>query len=103
MGGTTLKLPAIHPGEFLAEDFMKPFGLSSYRLAKDLGIPASRVLEIVNGRRSISADTALRLGRYFGTSAKFWLNLQSRYDLDVARDDVGAAIERGVVPRESIS
>jgi addiction module HigA family antidote len=92
-------LAPIHPGEVLLEEAMKPIGLSSNRLAKELGIPPSRVLEIVNGRRSISADTALRLGRYFGTSAQLWMNLQARYDLDSARHASGKDIERAVTPR----
>ena len=92
-------LPPVHPGEVLREEAMAPIGLSANRLAKELGIPASRVLEIVNGRRAISADTALRLGRYFDTSAQFWMNLQTRYDLDLARETNGEAIKRAVKPR----
>jgi antitoxin HigA-1 len=92
-------LPPVHPGEILREEAMAPIGLSANRLAHELGIPASRVLEIVNGRRAISADTALRLGRYFNTTAQFWMNLQARYDLDVARETSGKEIERTVKPR----
>jgi addiction module HigA family antidote len=96
----TKRLPSVHPGEILREEAMAPIGLSANRLARELGIPASRVLEIVNGRRGISADTALRLGRYFGTGEQFWMNLQTNYDLAVARDANGKAIERAVKPRE---
>ncbi|OGU10684.1 MAG: addiction module antidote protein, HigA family [Ignavibacteria bacterium GWB2_35_12] len=79
------KLPNIHPGEILAEEFLKPLKISAYRLSKDIGIPQTRTSEILKGRRSISVDTALRLSRYFGTSAKFWLGLQSDYDLEEAQ------------------
>ena len=75
------KLPSIHPGEILIEEFLKPMGLSQYRLAKDISVPPRRINEIVHGKRSISADTALRLGRFFGISPQFWLNLQTRFDL----------------------
>ena len=77
-------LPPIHPGEHLYEDFMKPLGLSRNAVARELRVPPQRISEIVQGRRSISADTALRLARYFGTSPQFWLNLQTRYDLQTA-------------------
>jgi antitoxin HigA-1 len=77
------RLPPIHPGEVLLEDFMRPLGLSQYRVAKDIGVPALRISQIVRGKRSITADTALRLARYFGTSADVWLRLQARYDLEV--------------------
>lgn len=80
------KLAPVHPGEILLEDFLKPLGLSQYRLAKGLGVPGRRINEIVLGKRAISADTALRLARFFGTSDRFWLNLQAGYDLDVERD-----------------
>lgn len=93
-------LPPVHPGEVLREEVMAPIGLSANRLARELGIPASRVLEIVNGRRAISADTALRLGRYFDTSPQFWMNLQARYDLEIAREANGKAIERAIKPRQ---
>ena len=76
------RLPNVHPGEVLMEDFLKPLGLSQYRLAGDLGIPESRVSEIVRGARGVTADTALRLARYFGTSHELWLNLQDRYDVE---------------------
>jgi addiction module HigA family antidote len=78
------RLPPVHPGEILLEDFMKPLGLTQYRLAKDLGVPALRINQIVHGRRAVTADTALRLARYFGTSANVWMRLQARYDLEVA-------------------
>ena len=80
------KLPLIHPGEILIEEFLKPMGLSQYRLAKDISVPPRRINEIVHGKRSISADTALRLGRFFGISPQFWLNLQTRFDLEVTED-----------------
>ena len=78
--------PPIHPGEILLEEFVQPLGVSQYRLAKDISVPPRRINEIVHGRRSITADTALRLSRYFGTSEQFWLNLQTRYDLEVTRE-----------------
>ncbi len=83
------KLPPIHPGEILLEEFLKPMGISQYRLAKDTNVPPRRINEIVHGKRSISADTALRLARYFGTTERFWLNLQTRYDLEVEKDRLG--------------
>ncbi len=86
------KLPPIHPGEVLLEDFLQPLGESQYRLAKDIAVPPRRVNEIVHGIRGISADTALRLARYFGTSAELWMNLQSRYDLERQRDEAEARI-----------
>ena len=88
----------IHPGEILREEFLVPLGLSMYRLAKETGMPADRVGRLVKGTRSFSADTALRLSRYFGTSPEFWLNLQIRYDLEVASDRAGTAINRRVKP-----
>ena len=78
--------PLTHPGEILLEEFLKPMRISQYRLAKDISVPPRRINEIVHGKRSITADTALRLGRFFGMSAQFWLNLQTRYDLEVAED-----------------
>ncbi|MBA7671053.1 Antitoxin HigA [subsurface metagenome] len=80
------KLRPIHPGEILMEEFLEPMGISQYRLAKDISVPPRRINEIVHGKRSITADTALRLGRFFGMSPQFWLNLQTRYDLEVAED-----------------
>src|SRR3989304_4164377 len=88
------KSAPIHPGEILQEEFLKPLGLSQYRLAKDISVPARRVNEIVLGKRSVTADTALRLARYFGTTERFWLNLQTRYDLELERDRLGARLER---------
>ncbi len=90
------KLTPIHPGEVLALDFLEPHGLSQYRLAKDISVPARRINEIVHGLRAISADTALRLARYFGTTDRFWLNLQARYDLEVERDHLGPKLEKQV-------
>ena len=90
------KLTPIHPGEVLALDFLEPLGLSQYRLAKDISVPARRINEIVHGLRAISADTALRLARYFGTTDRFWLNLQSRYDLEVERDNLDPKLEKQV-------
>ena len=80
------KLPPIHPGEILMEEFLEPMGISQYRLAKDMSVPPRRINEIVHGKRSITADTALRLGRFFSMSPQFWLNLQTRYDLEVTED-----------------
>ncbi len=80
------KLPPIHPGEILLDEFLKPMGISQYRVAKDTSVPPRRINEIVHGKRSITADTALRLGRFFGMSPQFWLNLQTRYDLEVTED-----------------
>jgi len=92
------RLAPIHPGEILREDFMKPLNLSMNRLALDLHVPVTRIAEIVHERRGISPDTALRLGRYFNTSARFWLNAQSSYDLEVAQDALQSSIERDVHP-----
>jgi addiction module HigA family antidote len=89
-------LANITPGEILAEEFLKPMGLSQYRLAKDIHVSARRLNEIVKGERAITADTALRLGRYFKMSAQFWLNLQSHYDLEVVRERLGAKLEQEV-------
>ena len=80
------KLPPIHPGEILLEEFLEPMGISQYRLAKDISVPPRRINEIVHGKRAITADTALRLSRYFGMSERFWINLQARYDLEVEKD-----------------
>ena len=91
-------LPPVHPGEVLLEEFLHPMGLSQYRLAKDIGVPPRRINEIVHGKRAVTADTALRLARYFGTSARFWLNLQAQYDLDIQSDILGDRLEREVVP-----
>jgi addiction module HigA family antidote len=88
------KLPPIHPGEVLREEFMQPLGLSSNALANAIGVTAARVNDIVRERRGISADTALRLARYFGTDAQSWMNLQQRYDLECAKDSLGNALNR---------
>ena len=92
----TRKLAPIHPGEVLLADFLGPMGVSQYRLAQDISVPPRRINEIVLGKRSISADTALRLARYFGTSERFWLNLQSRFDLEVERDRLGDRLRKEV-------
>ena len=91
---TTRKPLPIHPGEILMEEFMKPLGLSQNQLARDLKIPPRRINQIVNGKRAITADTALRLARYFGTTAEFWMNLQKNYELDLARRQRADAINR---------
>ncbi len=96
----TDKLHPVHPGEVLLEEFMKPMNLSQNRLAIEIGVDARRVNEIVLGFRSVTADTALRLGRYFGVSPQFWLGLQAEYDLDVAMDKLGNRLEREVRPRQ---
>jgi antitoxin HigA-1 len=90
------KLSPVHPGEILLEEFLRPLGLSQYRLAKDVNVPARRINEIVRKSRAVTADTALRLARYFGTSERFWLNLQSRYDLEVEKDRLGKRLKREV-------
>lgn len=89
-------LAPVHPGEILLEEFLTPLGMSQYRLAKSLSVPARRINEIVHGTRAVSADTALRLARFFGTSERFWLNLQAAYDLDVERDRLGRRLAREV-------
>lgn len=90
------QLANITPGEILLEDFLKPLGLSQYRVATDIGVPPRRINEIVKGQRAVTADTALRLGRYFQMSAQFWLNLQSQYDLEQERDRFGKQLEKEV-------
>ena len=97
------KLASVHPGEILLEDFLKPLGLSQYRLAKGLSVPPRRINEIVLAKRAVTADTALRLARFFGTSDRFWLNLQAAYDLDVERDRLAGRLEKevGVLRRAS--
>lgn len=94
-------LPPVHPGEILREDLMAPLGISINALARDLRVPVTRVSEIVNGRRSITADTALRLARYLGNTPQFWLNLQAAFDLEVATRRSVRQIERDVHPREA--
>ena len=98
---TTDKIPFPHPGETILEDYLKPLGMSVNRLAIELRVPATRMAEIVHGRRGVTADTALRLARYFDTTPKFWLNLQSSYDLAVASDLVEEEIARTIHPREA--
>jgi addiction module HigA family antidote len=90
----------MHPGRVLELEFMEPLEMSAYRLAKDIGVDAPRVYDIVRGKRAITADTALRLARYFGTSPEFWLNLQAHYDLEVEGNRIGESIEREVQPLE---
>lgn len=90
------KLPPVHPGEVLLEDFLNPLGLSQYRLAKGLSVPPRRINEIVLAKRAVTADTALRLARFFGTSDRFWLNLQAAYDLDLERNRLGSRLEAEV-------
>jgi addiction module HigA family antidote len=93
---STRELPPIHPGEILLEEYLKPMEISQFRLAKDLTIDPRRINEIVHGQRSITADTALRLARYFGTSERFWLNLQLRYDLELQKMELGERLEQEV-------
>ncbi len=92
------KMAPVHPGEILLEDFMKPLSISQYRLAKEMKVYPRRVNEIVHGKRAITAETALRLARYFGTSAELWLNLQTKYDLERARDQIEAQVIAEVQP-----
>ena len=96
---SSTKLAPVHPGEVLLAEFLEPMGVSQYRLAKDISVPPRRINEIVHGSRSVTADTALRLARYFGTSERFWLNLQAGYDLDVERDRLGKRLEAEVLER----
>jgi antitoxin HigA-1 len=91
--------PPAHPGEVLREDFLRPLAMSQYALARALGVPEIRISEIVNGKRAITPDTALRLARYFGTSPEFWLGMQASYDLEVTRERIGAEIDATVRPR----
>lgn len=93
---TEMKFAPAHPGEILLEEFLKPMAISQYRLAKDIGVHPRRINEIVHGKRAITADTALRLSRYFGLSERFWLNLQTRYDLEIEKDRLGDQLEREV-------
>jgi antitoxin HigA-1 len=93
-------LPPVHPGEVLLEEFLTPLGISQYRLAKGLSVPPRRINEIVHGTRAVTADSALRLARYFSTSARFWLNLQAAYDLDIERDRLGARLDDEVAVLE---
>ncbi len=93
------KLPPIHPGEILMEEFMNPMSISQYRLSKDIGVHPRRINQIVHGNRAVTADTALRLSQYFGTSERFWMNLQSRYDLEIEKDRLGNRLEMEVKGR----
>ncbi len=95
------KLGPVHAGEILLEEFLVPMGISQYRLAKDISVSPRRINEIVHGKRAISADTALRLARYFGTSERFWLNLQSQFDLDVEADRLGDRLDKEVASRQA--
>lgn len=90
------RIAPVHPGEILLEEFMKPLGISQYRVSVDIHVPPRRINQIVHGERAISADTALRLGRYFRVSPQFWLNLQSRYELEKEEDRLGARLDREV-------
>jgi len=101
MAADTVMAPA-HPGEILLEEFLRPLALSQYRLAREIGVPARRINEIVHGQRRVSADTALRLARFFGTSERFWINLQSRYDLEIERDRLGDVLD-GIRPLTAAS
>ena len=96
---TSAKLPPVHPGEVLLEEFMNPMAITQYRLSKDIGVHPRRINQIVHGNRAVTADTALRLSRYFGTSERFWMNLQSRYDLEVEKDRLGNRLEKEVKVR----
>ena len=95
------RLPPVHPGEILRDEFLTPMEISVYELARAIKVPRTRVNDIVLGRRSITIDTAIRLGRYFGTSSEFWINLQTRYDLDVADRTVRRTVERAISPRDA--
>ena len=89
-------MPPIHPGEILMKEFLEPMGITQYRLAKDISVVPRRINEIVHGKRAITADTALRLSRYFSTSEKFWMNLQTRYDMELQKDVLGDRLEKEV-------
>ncbi len=91
----------IHPGEILMKEFIEPMGITQYRVAKDISVAPRRINEIVHGKRAITADTALRLARYFGTSERFWMNLQTRYDMELQKDLLGDKLEKEVVVRSS--
>ncbi len=91
------KLPPIHPGEILMKEFLEPMGISQYKLAKDISVPARRINEIVHGKRSITPDTALRLSRFFGLSERFWINLQARYDLEMEKDRLMNRLDKEVL------
>ena len=93
----TTKFPPVHPGEILLEEFLRPMGISQYRLAKSISVPPRRINEVVHGNRAVTADTALRLSRFFGTSERFWMNLQTRYDLEREKDRLGDRLDEEVV------
>ena len=97
------RLKPVHPGEILREEFMVPLHLSMNKMAMDLRVPVTRIADIVNEHRRITADTALRFARYFKNDAAFWMNLQTRYDLEVAQDEISAKVERDVQPLESVA
>jgi addiction module HigA family antidote len=97
--GDERRVAPVHPGEILLEDFLKPMEISQYGLAKALSVPTQRIHDLVHGRRALTADTALRLARYFGMEAQFWMNLQARYDLDVAADTLAERLDQEVRPR----
>jgi addiction module HigA family antidote len=97
------KIKAIHPGEILMEEFITPFNITQYRVAKDIGVPPIRINEIVHGLRSITADTALRLGKYFNISPQFWLNLQSHYDLEIEQDQMTVVLKKEVKTLELVN
>lgn len=97
------KLKPVHPGEILREEFMVPLGLSMNKMAMDLRVPVTRIADIVNGRRGITADTALRFARYFKNTPTFWMNLQTRYELEVAEDEIAGKVERDVQPLEIVA
>ena len=90
------KLPPIHPGEILMEEFLKPMNISQYKLAKDISVPPRRINEIVHGTRAITPDTALRLSRYFGLSERFWINMQTRYDIEIEKDRLQDRLDKEV-------
>lgn len=96
------KIAAVHPGEVLRDEFLAPLNLTAYRLAKNIGVPQTRIAALLSGERAVTADTALRLGRFFGTSAEFWLGLQERYDLDVARATIGDRLAKEVRPLATV-
>ena len=93
------KMPPIHPGEILLEEFLKPMSISQYRLANDISVPPRRINEIVHGKRAVTADTALRLSQYFGISERFWMNLQARYDLEIEKDRLGDRLSKEIHAR----
>ncbi len=96
-------MPPVHPGEILLYDFLQPFGITQYRLAKSIGVPQRRIGEIIAGKRSITADTVLRLARFFGTDAQTWVNLQAHYDLEIAREKLEGRLEQEVTPMNEVA